>query len=152
MCIAYCPTTFTAGVSKPECTAPGDALVFHEAFNTFEGPWGILSTDTGNATGTYPAKLRGQYFDGSDYMTVSAFTLAPDFAVMAWIRLPSVTGVTNTVLSKDRFATTPGPVMTFAVIDGGFLSVGLGYTANDYAALSPATSTATNKVAINTWT
>jgi hypothetical protein len=88
-CTEFCPTgqTHSAGV----CTGTLGA-VFGATFNDFSSSWSTSSV-TLTAQGTYPAKERGNYFQGSgssDRMEFNNFYLNVHFTVSAWIRLDAV--------------------------------------------------------------
>jgi hypothetical protein len=87
-CLGYCPTGYTDENWKV-CTKPaGDVIVFCSEFDDFANEWTNTNVKLINH-GAYPAKHRGQYFDGQgDYMVFdNNFTLGFNFSLFTWVRL-----------------------------------------------------------------
>ena len=73
-------------------------------FDNFESTWsytnaGISTTATGH--NTLPAFQRGQYFSGSSYISLSAYSLAPDFAMETFVRF-DLLSEEQSLFQKDR--------------------------------------------------
>ena len=149
-CMTYCPNLFTEGTA-PSCTPPSDYLLYHESFNTFIGPWGIA--DSSGGTRTYPAKERGQHFNGSaSLMSFSDYQLQPSFTILAWIHLDDLTSE-YAVYSKDRSQDVNGLVFKASITaTDGYLKVEIADEDDSFATTGSAQSTTTNKCAANTWT
>jgi hypothetical protein len=88
-CAEFCPTGLTHNTGVCD-GSPGQ--VIGATFNDFGSSWSTGSV-TLTAQGTYPAKERGNYFQGSgasDRMEFNNFYFNVKFTVSAWIRLDSV--------------------------------------------------------------
>lgn len=103
-CLSYCPTGYT----DVDCAKPtsGNVEVFCSSFNDFAGSWTDNSIELKNY-GAYPAKHRGQYFQGSeDFMLFeNNFTLSFNFSLFTWVRLDSDFGENATIFQKSDGST-----------------------------------------------
>ena len=149
-CLNYCPTTFTAG-TQPDCTPGGSYLVYESNFSLFSDTWenngiSFLTTDQD----VYPAKYRGQYFNGStSYMKFSNFTLSTSFTIMAWIRVDSIQP--SCLFSKDN-GTFPNADIFQAYWDAlGFLNVEISNRADPGNGLTTNTSSVDAQLAPVDW-
>lgn len=100
-CAEYCPLGYTP--NGVDCTKDSDAELFCARIEGFENSWSTTSYLTLFRKGVYPAKYRGQFFDGSDSIDFGAstkWTLNHSFAFMCIVRPTYTTNKHNILFTK----------------------------------------------------
>ncbi|CAG9312421.1 unnamed protein product [Blepharisma stoltei] len=95
LCLTYCPSGYTADSAGHSCTLSNSnplsiALQNLIQLDTVSGvSVGSSNTNTypgWETTDPIPSIYRGYYFSGSNFMSLSSFTLSPYFSFLIWIK------------------------------------------------------------------
>ncbi|CAG9335954.1 unnamed protein product [Blepharisma stoltei] len=95
ICLTYCPSGYTADSSGHSCTLSSSNSLSLSLQNLIKldtvsgvsvGSSNSNTYPTWETTDPVPSIYRGYYFSGSNYMTLTSFTMSPYFSLVIWVK------------------------------------------------------------------